>query len=118
MSLNEANKKNFEGNDRVLFKSGEIFYGIINFSVNKSDNSLFYIGSYGEGEKPIISGANILKNRDCWKYENGLYQIDLSKNGNFYGIGNFGNITYNIGFLESENGTIYGARKKQRLINR
>ena len=114
MSLSEANKKNFEGNDRVLFKSGDIFYGIINFSVNKSDNSLFYIGSYGDGEKPIISGANILKNRDCWEYKDGLYQIDLSKNGNFYGIGNFGNITYNIGFLESENGTIYGARKKSK----
>lgn len=108
MSLQEANTKTFSSNDKVLFKSGDIFYGVINFNVNASDGSPLYIGSYGNGQKPILSGSRILVNLNAWKSENGLYKLDLSNASSFSGISNW---NYNIGFIEDENGNIYGARK-------
>ncbi len=111
MCLEEAKKKTYTSNDRILFKAGDIFYGILNFNVN-NDNGYIYIGSYGEGEKPIISGANILINAEAWEIENGLYRIDLSNYNNFYGIGETTWEPFNIAFLEDEKGKIYGNRKK------
>lgn len=69
MSLSEANKKTFYGNEKVLFKCGDIFYGTIDFKVQATEDEKLYIGSYGEGEKPIISGANILINNNAWEQE-------------------------------------------------
>ena len=105
MSLNEANKKTYYGNEKVLFKRGDTFYGVINFNVEATEEKMFYIGTYGEGEeKPIISGANILVNSNAWLYdEENLYKIDLSNYSNFYGIGRTYWEPYNIGFLEDEN---------------
>lgn len=118
MSLNEANKKTYYGNEKVLFKRGDTFYGVINFNVEASEEKMFYIGTYGEGEeKPIISGANILVNSNAWLYdEENLYKIDLSNYSNFYGIGRTYWEPYNIGFLEDENGNIYGKRKKSKKL--
>lgn len=116
MSLNIANSKQFKGNDRVLFKCGDTFYGQINFNVETIEDSLFYIGCYGEGSKPIISGARILKDKNAWTLEDGLYKIDLSKTNYFEGLQNWGNLKnyYNIGFLSNEAGNIYGNRKKEK----
>ena len=77
MSLKEANKKVYYGNERVLFKNGDIFYGTINFEVEATKSQMFYIGTYGDNnEMPIISGANILKNKDAWEIdEKGIYKI-------------------------------------------
>lgn len=118
MSLNEANKKTYYGNEKVLFKRGDTFYGVINFNVEATEEKMFYIGTYGEGEeKPIISGANILVNSNAWLYdEENLYKIDLSNYSNFYGIGRTYWEPYNIGFLEDENGNIYGKRKKSKKL--
>lgn len=118
MSLNEANKKTYYGNEKVLFKRGDTFYGVINFNVEATEEKMFYIGTYGEGEeKPIISGANILVNSNAWLYdEENLYKIDLSNYSNFYGIGRTYWEPYNIGFLEDENGNIYGKRKKSKEL--
>lgn len=120
MSLAEANNKTYYGNEKVLFKCGDTFYGTINFNVEASEDKMFYIGSYGEGEKPIISGANILINRDAWElYGNEMYKLDLSDYSNFEGIGETYWDPYNIGFIEDEQGNIYGARKstKEELEN-
>lgn len=118
MSLNEANKKTYYGNEKVLFKRGDVFYGVINFNVEATEEKMFYIGTYGEGEeKPIISGANILVNSNAWLYdEENLYKIDLSNYSNFYGIGRTYWEPYNIGFLEDENGNIYEKRKKSKEL--
>lgn len=119
MSLKEANKKTYYGNEKVLFKCGDTFFGTINFNVEASEDEMFYIGSYGDGEKPIISGANILINRDAWESdEDGIYKLDLSDYSNFEGIGEFDD-SYNIGFLADENNNIYGDRKntKDKLEN-
>ena len=115
MSLKEANKKTYYGNERVLFKCGDTFYGTINFNVEASEEEMFYIGSYGQGEKPIISGANILINRDAWELdEEGIYKLDLSNYSNFEGIGKTYWDPYNIGFIADEQGNIYGERKSSK----
>ena len=119
MSFETANKKTYNSNDIVLFKSGDTFYGILDFNVNTIDGQFFYIGSYGEGEKPIISGANILINPQAWQMENGLYKLDLSDYSNFEGIGKTTREPYNIGFFMDEKGNIYGERKqtKEKIKN-
>ena len=115
MSLKEANNKTYHGNEKLLFKCGDTFYGTINFNVEASEDEMFYIGSYGEGEKPIISGANILINRDAWELdEEGIYKLDLSNYSNFEGIGKTYWEPYNIGFVADEQGNIYGNRKKSK----
>ena len=48
MSLENANKKTFYGNDRILFKAGDIFYGDIDFNIDISNGKIIYIGAYGE----------------------------------------------------------------------
>ena len=111
MSLKKANEKEFNGNDIVLFKSGDTFYGIIDFNVNTIENQFFYIGSYGEGEMPIISGANILVDRNAWVLEDELYKLDLSNYSSFEGIDKNSYDLYNIGFFADEQGNIYGNRK-------
>ena len=115
MSLAQANKKTYYGNEKVLFKCGDIFYGTIIFNVKASEDEMFYIGSYGEGEKPIVSGANILVNKNAWEQdENGIYRIDLSNYSNFEGIGKTYWEPYNIGFIADEQGNIYGNRKNSK----
>lgn len=115
MSLKTANEKIFNGNDKILFKCGDIFYGKIGFQVNNSSNDEYvYVGTYGEGDRPIISGANILINENAWEKEENLYKIDLSNYDNFVGIGRISWDIYNIGFLEDEQGCIYGNRKKNK----
>lgn len=116
MSLTTANTKHFQGNDKVLFKCGDTFYGQIAFSIDSLDNSLFYIGSYGKGEKPIISGAKILTNRDAWNINGDTYLIDLSNHNNFEGIEEINTEPYNIGFLAGEDGEIHGNRKESREL--
>ena len=120
MSLEQANKKTYYGNEKLLFKCGDTFYGTLNFKVQASEDEMFYIGTYGEGEKPIISGANILVNKNAWELdEQGLYKIDLSNYSNFQGIGRTYWDPYNIGFIADEQGNIYGNRKatKDNLEN-
>lgn len=114
MSLKIANTKTFYENEKVLFKCGDTFYGQLNFNFNVSDGGYLYIGSYGKGEKPIISGANILINNNAWVLEDKLYKIDLSNYSNFLGIGETYWEPYNVGFLEDEKGNIYGSRKKSK----
>ena len=114
MSLKTANTKTYSANDKILFKSGDTFYGTINFNVQTSEDEYIYIGSYGEGEKPIISGANILTNAQAWTLEDNLYKIDLSNYDNFEGIGKTYWEPYNIGFLADEKGNIYGSRKSSK----
>ena len=118
MSLKVANQKKYYGNEKVLFKRGDIFYGTINFDVEATEEEMFYIGTYGENEeKPIISGANILVNSSAWVYdEEKIYKIDLSNYSNFSGIGKTYWEPYNIGFLEDEKGNIYGKRKKLKEL--
>lgn len=114
MSLAIANSKTYVKDDKILFKSGDTFYGSINFEVQTSEDEYIYIGAYGEGEKPIISGANILIDSQAWTLEEGLYKLDLCNRNNFEGIAKTSGDFCNIGFLIDENGNIYGNRKKAK----
>lgn len=116
MSLEEANKKTYYGNEKVLFKSGDTFYGTIRFNVKANDKEMFYIGAYGEGEKPIISGSYILSDSEVWKIEDGLYKLDLSNRDNFKGVKDTKLDRYNIGFIVNENENIYGNRKQKKEL--
>ena len=113
MSLEIANTKTFYGGDRVLFKRGETFYGVVNFNVNADENNMFYIGNYGDDslEKPIISGAMILENLDAWEKEGDFYKLDLSKESDFVGLIDPSWDKYNVGTLQAEDETIYGNKK-------
>jgi len=44
--------------DSVLFKAGDTFIGQFIINGSGSEDSLIVIGSYGEGEKPVLDGAN------------------------------------------------------------
>lgn len=114
MSLQQAKKKTFYGNEKILFKRGDTFYGSIDFNIDAEDGKMVYIGNYGEGNKPIISGANILINNNAWEIEGNLYKIDLSIKENFEGIGQTINDIYNIGFFSDEDDNIYGSRKNTK----
>lgn len=115
MSLEEANQKIFYGNEKILFKCNDIFYGSINFKNEAKEGELLYIGSYGDGKKPIISGAKVINKREAWEKEGEFYKVDLSSD-NVYGIAKEKNHQYNIGFIKSENNQIFGHRKKSKEL--
>ena len=114
MSLEVALNKTYHDNDKILFKAGDVFYGVISFNTEMTDNNFIYVGSYGEGDKPIISGARILDNENAWENNDGIYKLDLSNEKNFYGFRGYEKNSYNIGFFADDNGNIYGARKRRK----
>ena len=89
MSLNTANSKTYEGNERILLKRGDTFYGTLKLkAIDDNRNGTLYIGSYGSGEKPIISGANILTNPSEWQLVNNqIYRLNMANESSFIGIG-------------------------------
>ena len=122
MSLEIANSKKYKGNDKVLFKCGDIFYGQINFSISEVENSLFYIGNYGEGELPKINGAKIIKEEKAWVklegYED-VYVINLNNLDNFDGINTIDSNSCNIGFIEDSKGNkYYNVKKSVDLLSK
>ena len=102
LSLASVNAKTFYGNDKILFKRGDIFYGILKIDSRADSNNMLYIGCYGEEdeEKPIISGAAILENLNAWEYQEGMYCLDLSKQDNFSGIDEIYKDNYNVRFYK------------------
>ena len=117
MSLDEANKKTFNGNDKILLKAGDIFYGQIDFKIDTSIEDMAYIGCYGEGEKPILSAAKIIESEEKWeKYEDNIYRVDLKNFEKFSGLKKNDQNSCDIGFWEDEKGNIYG-KKKNLLAN-
>lgn len=113
MSLHTAYSKKFKTGDKILFKRGDIFYGQVDFNIEEVNNELCYIGAYGDGKKPIISGAKIVSNGTSWeKYNDGIYRIDISDYQKFDGLKDNREDACNIGFWETENGMIYGNIKK------
>lgn len=109
MSLENALAKTYKGNDKVLLKCGDIFYGSISLKIEKLENDYFYLGSYGNGEKPIISGAKIIEN--VWnEMEDNIYSVNLLDVNILKGCNNQ---NYNVGFIKDSDNKIYGNRKKK-----
>ncbi len=122
MSLEIAKSKVYYGNDRILLKRGDTFYGSIYFKcLNTNSDNVIYISSYGDltKEKPIVSGANILYNEGAWTRKDDIYKINLADDKNYVGYINKIWEPYNIGFFKDEKGNIYGNRKDsyENLIN-
>lgn len=61
--------------DRILFKSGDVFYGTLNITRSGVSGFPITIGSYGTGGKPVITGFT---NLSGWINEGGgIYSISL-----------------------------------------
>ena len=84
--------------DRVLFNRGNTFYGTLKITKSGSAASPIIIGSYGTGEKPIITGFTAIS---AWTDEgNGIYSKAIgcesstemvTVNGTQYGMGRYPN---------------------------
>ena len=122
MSIETANKKTYYGNDKVLFKKGDTFYGIIQFNVNANENNLFYIGSFGSEteEMPIITTSIYVDNENAWsEFDENIYRLDLSNRDYINGYYTTSTQLYNIGFFRDEKDNIFGNKKSNldSLIN-
>lgn len=115
MSLKTAKTKIYKDDDKILFRAGNTFYDTISFNIQTSENKYVYIGAYGDGDKPIISGAKILSNEEkiekIKEYDD-IYKIDLSNKDNFSGIDITTEASCNVGFILDKKGNIYGNRKE------
>lgn len=106
MSLETANKKRFTSKDKILFRKNDVFYGQVNLNIEKVNDSMAYVGAYGEGELPIISGAKIFQNSSkCEKIAENIYKINLNEAD--YGIVGDNQIN-EVGFIAVDNKKIYG----------
>jgi hypothetical protein len=67
---------NLHAGDSVLFKRGEIFYGAVIITKSGSSSLPIVLGSYGRGNKPVISGLALLSS---WSSSGGgIYQSRCS----------------------------------------
>jgi len=88
-TIDKINAFQFQDNDTILFKRGEIFRGAI--SLKKSPIGIT-IGAYGTGDKPVIAGSVQMtdwiptKHADLDKniYETDVSALPLSFNGIFH----------------------------------
>src|SRR4051812_4009536 len=103
--------KYLQPGDRVLFKSGDTFYGSIVTNRSGTASDPITLSSYGSGSRPVISGLIRLS---VWKdMGNGIYQSgelpigkDLNMvliNGQEYAMGRYPNVSAgNGGYLNFE----------------
>jgi uncharacterized protein YjdB len=89
MSLATAQAKQYQDNDKLLLKSGDVFYaaGVEFDSSNITDGNFLYISSYGEGPRPVLSGARIANSSSAWQLDSpGIWKIDMLDEANFSGL--------------------------------
>jgi len=89
--------------DRVLFRRGDTFYGSLNIIKSGVAGLPITIGSYGTGDKPVITGFTTVTG---WTYEgNGIYSANIISeaqtnmvliDGVHYGMGRWPDNGYNI----------------------
>jgi len=66
----------FKPGDKILFKSGDTFYGTIKIARSGTASDPIIIGSYGTGGKPVITGFTIISS---WTNTgNGIYSTPLT----------------------------------------
>ena len=110
-NLEILNNKDIKAGDTVLFKCGDTFFCDVDFDVTPVGNKKVTISSYGNGERPTFSAYKYIGNN--WqRYNNNIYRIDIKNTNNFTGYKlNYGNYSYNVGFLEDDNGNKYYNKK-------
>ncbi len=112
MSLSIAKNKKYKSGDRILLKSGDVFYEQLSFSVSATEKKPVLVSSYGDGKKPIISVAKIINTNTVWeRYTTGIYRVDLTNINNFVGYQGTDDNSCNIGFFTTEDKNIFSSRK-------
>lgn len=101
----------------IRLKCGDVFWGGIKGYKN------CIIGSYGEGERPVICGFKVLENPNAWKPEGtDLWSLDLTNKKAFVGnVGEDDDMAFNnIGFIyDVEKDKVYGRLLKEcKLLQR
>jgi hypothetical protein len=75
-SLKKVNKQTFQAGDRILFKSGSRYNGVLEPKGSGLTNHPIVVSSYGVGKKPLINGWGqkshtlLLNNVEHWKVSN------------------------------------------------
>src|SRR3954471_551460 len=70
---------NINPGDRILFKSGDIFYGAISTNKSGTSSAPITFSSYGSGSKPVISGLTTITS---WtSLGNGIYESNALPTG-------------------------------------
>jgi len=59
-SINRVNQLNLAPGDSILFNRGDVFRGMLILQSSGSASNPIYIGAYGSGDLPVLSGAEIL----------------------------------------------------------
>ena len=109
MSLSTANSKTLSGGDTLLFKRGDIFYGVFTPKAisGASASNRATVSSYGDGALPVLTTAKIVSS--AWEASSdGFYRFNLGNSGNYTG---YKSNTCNIGFMEDANGVKWGIRR-------
>lgn len=112
MSLSIAINKKYYTGDKILLKSGDIFYGKLNFStIDINNDEKLYIGKYGGEKNPIVTSAKIVNNKEAWEeVQENIYRLDLTNTNLFLGYNGTDENSCNIGFIRVNN-EIYGGLK-------
>ncbi len=98
-SLSKINELTFEEDDKILFKSGEVWNGQLLLKGSGSEGKPIIVNSYGTGNKPIFNGGGVTANDGA--------TVRL-KNGSYWEINNL-EITNSNG-TTSQQGEIWGFR--------
>ncbi|WP_157826720.1 alpha/beta hydrolase fold domain-containing protein [Colwellia sp. 12G3] len=75
-SLKKINRQTFQPGDRILFKAGSRYNGVLEPKGNGTKGSPIIISSYGVGNKPLINGWGqklhtlLLRNIEYWEVNN------------------------------------------------
>lgn len=100
-TLTKLNKKIFKPGDKILFKSGTVYYGQFEPKGNGTDENPIIVDKYGGDIKPAIHGDGekkhtvMLKNISYWEVNN----LEITNTGQFEEAGRNGVYVYawNIG---------------------
>jgi len=78
-SISKVNSSTFQPGDYILFKRGEIYNDTLEIPSSGEENNPIIFGSYGEGNKPIISSSSYITGWDNqlnWtQYSNKIWKI-------------------------------------------
>ncbi len=69
MTISKINSYSFQPGDSIMFKRGEIWKEYFDIPSSGDDLYPIVVGSYGEGERPIITGINVYEgwnNSSTW----------------------------------------------------
>ncbi len=75
-SIERLNKLELSAGDSILFRRGHVFIGQLNISKSGNNNKSIYIGAYGKGQKPVLTGAQIIT--DWIKREKNVFSTQTS----------------------------------------